>query len=522
MQKRLRPLFAFVGRFRSYVACLWRGNGIISTPHTEDRDNVTSRVFRQIAAIAFGALALTHCAQNPVTGDKDFVLMSEQQEIQMGAKAHQDVLKEYAALDNPALQAYVNEVGQRLAKQSHRPNLEWHFTVVDSPDVNAFALPGGYVYVTRGIMAYLNSEAELAGVVGHEIGHVTARHGVRQQSATTAAGVGAVLGSILVPGMNNQAGATLLQTLAQAWTAGYGRDHELESDRLGAQYLAKSGYNPQAMIEVIGVLKNQELFAAEQAKRNGRQPRTYHGTFDTHPSNDARLKQVVGEAGKYMVANPREGRDDYLQKLVGVYFGDSPDQGVIRNNALLHDKLGLAMQFPQGWKLQNRPDRVVALSPKGDALVELQQGPKNAKPLETLQKGLKLDAGARYDSGNLGGYPAAFAAGAQAGKPVVVAAVVFNNTQYLIAGMAKDRSSYDRERSTLRGAINSFHAITPAERQAARPHTLDLIAAQPGTTMASLARQSPLGTEAESQLRLMNDLYPGGEPKPGQLLKIVQ
>lgn len=480
------------------------------------------RTFRRTAVIGLGALTLTHCAQNPVTGDKDFVLMSEQQEIQMGAQAHQDVLKEYAALNNPALQAYVNEVGQRLAKQSHRPDLKWHFTVVDSPDVNAFALPGGYVYITRGIMAYLNSEAELAGVVSHEIGHVTARHGVRQQSTSTAAGLGAVLGAILVPGLGNQAGATLLQTLAQSWTAGYGREHELESDRLGAQYLAKAGYNPQAMIEVIGVLKNQELFAAEQARREGKKPGTYHGTFDTHPSNDARLKQVVGEANKYAVANPREGRSEYLHKLAGVYFGDSPDQGVIRNNALLHEKLGLAIQFPKGWTVQNRPDRVMAVSPQGDALVELQQGPRNDNPLETLQKGLKLDAGARYDSGNLGGYPAAFAAGAQQGKPVVATAVVFNGTQYLIAGMAKDKPTYSRERNTLRGTINSFHAITPDEKRVARPYVLKLVTAQPGMTMAALAQQSPLGDAAESQLRLMNDLYPRGEPTPGRLLKIVQ
>ncbi len=481
-----------------------------------------TRAFRRIAVIVLGVLTLTHCAQNPVTGDKDFVLMSEQQEIQMGAEAHRDVLKEYAALTNPGLQAYVSEVGQRLAKQSHRPNLPWHFTVVDSPDVNAFALPGGYVYITRGLMAYLNSEAELAGVIGHEIGHVTARHGVRQQSASTAVGLGAVLGSILLPGMNNQAGASLLQTLAQAWTAGYGREHELESDRLGAEYLAKTGYRPQAMIDVIGVLKNQELFAAEQAKRDGRQPRTYHGTFATHPGNDTRLQQVVAAANQYSVANPREGRSEYLQKMAGVLFGDSPDQGLIRNNMLLHEKLGLTLQFPPGWRVQNRPDRVIALSPKGDALVELQQGPRHDRPLETLQKGVRLDGGARYDSGKLSGYPAAFAAGAQQGKPVVVAAVVFNGTQYLIAGMARDKPVYDRERNTLRAAINSFRAITPAERQAARPHVLQLITAQAGTTMAGLARQSPLGVDAESQLRLMNALYPGGEPKPGQRLKIVQ
>jgi predicted Zn-dependent protease len=231
---------------------------------------------------------------------------------------------------------------------------------------------------------------------------------------------------------------------------------------------------------------------------------------------------MVGEANKYTVTLPREGRNDYLQKIAGVYFGDSPEQGVIRNNALLHDKLGLTIQFPSDWRVQNRPDRVVAMSPQGDALVELRQGPKHDRPLETLQQGVKLDAGARYDSGRLSGYPAAFAAGAQQGKPVVVAAVVFNDTQYLIAGLARDKASYERERSTLRAAINSFRAITPAERQAARPHVLQLVTAQPGTTMASLARQSPLGADAESQLRLMNALYPSGEPKPGQRLKIVQ
>ncbi len=482
------------------------------------RTRTPTRIFAAIA----GVLLLTHCAQNPVTGSKDFVLMSEQQEIELGTKAHQDVLKEYPALDNPALQAYVDQVGQRLAQSSHRPNLKWRFTVVDSPEVNAFALPGGYVYVTRGILAYLDSEAELAGVVGHEIGHVTARHGVRQQSTATAVGIGAVLGSILVPGLNNQAGASLLQTLGQALTAGYGRDHELESDRLGAEYLAKTGYSPQAMIEVIGVLKDQELFDAELAKQEGRPPRRYHGTFASHPSNDARLKQVVGEADKYKVENPREGREAFLQKLAGVTFGDSPEQGVVRNNLFMHEKLGLALQFPAGWRVQNRTDRVVALSPKGDALVELRQGPKQGRPLDTLQKGLKLDGGTRYDSGSIGGYPAAFAAGAQRGKPVLVAAVAFNGAQYLIAGMAKDAAVYNRERSTLRASINSFQALDEAQRQKARAYTIRVVKAEPGTTMARLAAQSPLAKHAESQLRLMNDLYPQGEPEPGRLLKVVQ
>lgn len=474
----------------------------------------------RIAATALGALALTHCAHNPVSGGWDVALMSEQQEVQAGAQGHEDVLKTYGAVQNPGLQAYIDEVGQRLAAQSELAQLKWRFTVVDSPDVNAFALPGGYVYVTRGLLAYLNTEAELAGVLSHEIAHVTARHGV-QHGATTAAGPGAALGSLVLPGLDKQAAASLLQTLGQAWTAGYGREHELEADRLGAEYLARAGYSPQAMIDVIGVLKTQEQFTADEARGADQPIRTYHGTFDTHPSNDKRLQQVVAEAQQSAVADAREGRREYLERLAGVHFGDSPEQGLIRGNLLLHEKLGLAMQFPPGWQVQNRPERVVAFNPERDALVELQVGPQHDRPLETLKK-VKLDAGARYDSGELSGYPAAFAAGAQQGKPAVVAAVAFRGTQYVIAGMALDQAAYLRERAALRGAINSFRAMTAAEKRAVRPYVLKIIPAPAGMTMAKLAKKSPLGGGAERQLRLMNGLYPNGEPRRGQLLKIVQ
>ena len=483
---------------------------------------MSSTVVRRVVVAVTGALLLTHCAQNPVSGGKDFVLMSEQQEVQQGAQAHKEVLQEYGVVNDPELQAYVNRIGKGLATKSHRSNLNWHFTVVDSPQVNAFALPGGYIYITRGIMAYLNSEAELAGVVGHEIGHVTARHGVRQQSTATVIGLGAILGSILVPGLNTQAGSTLLQSLGQSLVAGYGREHELEADRLGAEYLARIGYNPQAMVEVIGVLKNQEQYDIQLAKQEGREPRRYHGVFDTHPSNDARLKQVVDEAKKYQVANPVENRDAYLSAMNGTYFGDSPDQGVVRNNALLHEKLGIAVQFPQGWRVQNQPDRAVAINPQGTALVELKPGPKNAQPMDSLQKGLKFDQGARFESGNVNGHPAAFAAGALQGKPVLAAAINYNGIQYLLAALARDANAYNQNRNEMKAAINSFHTLTAEERQRARPHVIRVVKAQPGATMAQLAAQSPLGKSAEAQLRLMNDLYPSGEPKPGQMIKIIQ
>jgi predicted Zn-dependent protease len=473
-----------------------------------------ARVPRRLAVAIAGVLLLSHCARVPVDGGKAIEPLPGQDEIALGAQAHQAVLQEYALLDHPALQAYVDAVGQRLARQSPRANLAWHFTVIDSPDVNAFSLPDGHVYLSRGLLPYLNSEAELAAVIGHEIGHVTARHGLRQRD--TPAGTG--LGSVLAPDADTLADAPLLRTLAQARVTGYGREHELEADRLGAGYLASSGYAAQAMIDAIGALENQAAASRARGVSSG----TYHGIHGSQPKDDARRRRLVGKAGASTAARPLAGGDDYLHKLVGLHVGDSPDQGVIRNNLLLHEQLGLALQFPPGWQVHNRPDRVVATNAEGDALLELQAGPKRGKPLETLQQGVKLDAGARYDSGRLGGFPAAFAAGAQAGKPAVVAAVAFNGSQYLIAGMTRDKSAYERERSALRAAINSFHAITPAEKKAARTYTLQLVTARPGQTMAALARQSPLGADAERQLRLMNGLYPNGEPEPGQLLKIVQ
>ena len=232
--------------------------------------------------IVLAAALLAGCATvtNPVTGQRELTVMDERSEIAEGRKAHEEVLKEYGAYANPRLQAYVNELGQRLAKQSHRSNLEWHFTVVDSPEINAFALPGGYVYVTRGLMAYMDSEADLAGVIGHEIGHVTARHGAQRATRQQTAGLGVlaatILGAVLevkgVGGATDMA-STVSQGVAAGYIASYSRDQETQADRLGADYLARNNYDPKNMIDVIRVLKSQEVFAADTARAEGRKQR---------------------------------------------------------------------------------------------------------------------------------------------------------------------------------------------------------------------------------------------------------
>jgi predicted Zn-dependent protease len=476
-----------------------------------------------LALAALLALSPFGCAENPVSGRQNFVLMSEQDEISAGRKADQEVRQEYSDYDAPALQAYVNRIGQRLAASSHRPHLNYTFSVVDSPEVNAFALPGGYVYITRGIMVYLNSEAELAAVLGHELGHVTARHSVRQMSASTAANLGVMLAGILVPELGGQAGQQLLGGVGQALLSGYGRDHELEADRLGAEYLARTGYDPEAMIEVIGVLKNQELFDAEIAKAEGRQPRRYHGVFATHPSNDTRLQQVVGEAKKFQAAGERKiGKEEFLRLSEGMVVGDSLEQGVVRANLLQHPGLGFGVQFPRDWKVSNKPARVTSASPAGDMAIELAAGKPQGSPEEVLRRVVKADAGARTERLTINALPAATLEGSSQGRPLYAAAIHKGDHAFILLGMAKNAVLRNTLRDAFSATLRSFRQLGADEKAAVRPHRIHLIQATPGMTMASLAEGSPLGRRAESQLRLMNGLYPDGEPTAGQLLKIVE
>ncbi len=469
------------------------------------------------------ALALAGCATNPVTGNPNFVTVSESQEVQIGRTEDPKVREEYGVYDNAPLQQYVNAVGQKLARASHRPGLDYHFTVVDSPEINAFALPGGYVYITRGILAYLNSEAELAAVLGHEIGHVTARHSVQQMSAATATQVGASILQIFVPQASGGLGDTAVNLAGGALLSGYGREHELEADRLGAEYLARTGYDPQAMVKVVRVLKSQELFDAAIARQEGREPRSYHGLFASHPDNDTRLQQVVNEAARLKHANTRIGREEYLHKIDHMVYADSPDQGVVRNNTLYHTGLGLVMRFPQGWRVKNQPQNVTAASPGNNVLIDLRTvGPAKGNPADMLRKIARLGSGSKVTPTTLNGLRAATAHASIQGKPTRIVVVFLGNNAYAIGAQAQNSQAMSRFLPEIEAAQNSFHAITNNERALARPLTLRIITARSGLTFAELARTSPLGKNAAGYLRVINGLYPSGEPVAGQPLKIVE
>ncbi len=468
-------------------------------------------------------LWLTACAINPVSGSPNFVTITESQEIGLGRQYDVEVRKQYHVYDSQDLQDYVNQVGQKLAHNSHRPNISYHFTVLDSTQVNAFALPGGYIYITRGLITYLNSEAELGAVLGHEIGHVTSRHSVQQISAATAANVVVQITSVFLPGMRTAAGSNLTNLLGNALLSGYGREHELQADHLGAVYLARTGYDPEAMVKVLTVLKNQELFDAEIAKQEGREPRAYHGLFATHPDNDTRLKQVVNEAQSISRPDGLENREAFLQRIKGMTFGDSPEQGVIRKGKFYHSELGLALQFPDGWRIQNYADHVQAQSPTNDAGIELRLGKKaEGSPEDYLRKMQWFGSNEEIQSLSINGLPAATTETTSWGKPAKITVIYLNNKAFLVVGSATSRMVFDRYHENINAATMSFHAITEAERGHSKPLTIKIITAKPGVTYAELARTSPLGKNAESYLRLINAQYPSGEPVQGQELKIVE
>lgn len=467
------------------------------------------------------------CAVNPATGGNDLVLMSEENEIALGRKTHKEILQQYSVYDNPQLQAYVSSVGEELAKNSHRNNLIYRFTVLDSKDVNAFALPGGYIYITRGLMAYLNSEAQLAAVLGHEIGHVTARHSVRQYSAAQLTGIGATLASIFIPGMN-QVGGQLMQVLGSALLSGYGRDHELEADKLGAEYAARTNYDAEAMLDVIRVLKNQETFGKIQAKSEGREPQNYHGLFSTHPDNDTRLQEVIAHAKKYQnTTGTKKGEEIYLQKIDGLIFGDNPEQGITRGNHFYHESLNISLAFPSKWNITNLPDKLISTAPQGVATQQmlLEDINKKITPKEFMIQRLGL-AELRNDKPlKIHGLQAhtgiATIKTGDGQRDARITVIYFNNQAYILLGVTKDPKTMSHYDAAFMATANSFHRMTDEEHALATPLRLKIVKSTPKVNFNSLAKQSPLEKYQEEQLRLLNGLYPQGKANSKSLLKTI-
>jgi predicted Zn-dependent protease len=467
-------------------------------------------------ALFTSVLALGACASNP-TGGTNFVLMSERSELEKGKELHEELLKEQQIYQDELLVSYVNRVGQKLASVSHRPELQYTFTVIDSPDINAFALPGGYVYIHRGLVAYLTSEAQLAAVLGHEIGHITARHAVRQQTAgrtsnilSTAVSVASVVAT----------GTSVLGETASlfggALISGYGREMELEADGLGAEYLLRAGYDPNAMVEVIGVLKNHEDF---MKKTSNRAP-AYHGLFATHPRNDTRLQEAVGKVGG--LSNQQLALVDsteFRTSTTGLVIGPTLQNltGADARNRYYQSTLNYTMVLPQEWNRDETLTTLTVSAPdnSGSLKVEAQRLQQLIEPRLFLRETMNIPELQQSEALSQFGLPGYTGIRPDTGERVAV--VYYGQRAFVFTGTAQNP---ELEKAILE-SIRSFRPIARNEGVFANPVQLTWVQADGRTSYAQLARGSRIPEYPEETLRLMNGDYPAGEPQAGEWIKLA-
>ena len=472
-------------------------------------------VARAFPLLISAALVTEGCAVNPATGSRQLMLVSESQEIAMGRDYDKQVVASIGLYPDTALQRWIQQFGARLAATSERPNLPWTFHVVDDPVVNAFALPGGFIYVTRGILAHLNSEAELAGVVGHEIGHVTARHSASQMTKQQLAQVGLAVGAIASPQVGRYAGLAT-QTLGVLFLK-YSRDNERQADDLGLRYMRRVSYDPREMPHVFEMLTR-----VSQAQGGGRVPEW----LATHPDPENRRGRIEQE----IAALPQNfsgvavNRDAYLRRLDGLVFGNNPRDGYFKENQFFHPDLRFRLTFPQGWTTSNGKQAVVAVSPEKDALVEVslakEQTADAAARAFLSQSGFTSGYPVRTSVGGLPAMSAAFAAATESGTLRGTALFVeHGGAVYRLLGYAPE-ARWPAVQAGAEHALQSFARLTDPAALAVEPQRVDIVRLDQRTTIEQLARSRPSPVSAAT-LALLNQVEPQTPLEPGRLVKWV-
>jgi predicted Zn-dependent protease len=471
------------------------------------------------------------CGSNPATGGKNVVLGSWEGEKKTTQKNHQEIVKALGLYDDQATQEYVQIVGARMALASDLPNEEFKFYVIDDEAINAFTTGCCNVYVNRGLLLNLNSEAELAGVFGHEIGHVTARHPARRQTRGMAASLGAMAAAILT---GSNAIGQLANIGAAAWMSGYGRENEMEADRLGLKYMVKAGYNPESIGKVFNVFQAGEKFERQRAAAEGREPRLYHGVFSSHPSPDERAVQAAKGAANIKDAPPTgwvERHDEYLTTINGIAYGSSKAQGIVRDNRFYHADMGITVAFPRGWTIDNMRDRLIAFTPKKDAMMQIMidAKPEKQAPREFLLSKLKGQSVFKGEpltaDGNEG-----YAIVARTGSPIdgglgPVRWVVMYRGQSAFIFAGASRSALDgvpEVDGLIKSTALTLRGLKPSEFPLAEPYRIKVVKATTKTQLSDYAQDMPEDKFKKETLELINAMYPNKEPKSGQLFKIVE
>lgn len=470
-----------------------------------------------LLVVLYSALALLAigCAVNPVTGKRELSLIPESQEIQMGRDADREIVATMGLYPDEAVQAYVGGLGRKLAASSERPNLPWTFRVVDDPVVNAFALPGGFVYVTRGLMTHLNSEAELVAVLGHEVGHVTAKHGVAQASRAQIAQIGLGVGSLLKPGLDELAGIAS-QGIGLLFLK-FGRDDERQADDIGFRYLVRSGYDPRPMAEVFDTLAR-----VSAAQGGGRVP----SWMSTHPAPENRRAWADGKIAASGIDPSRAvvGRDPYLDRVSGMTFGNDPRQGFFKGDTFHHPAFAFRIDFPPGWKTQNRTDAVDAGSPGQDAAVRLSMAaadsPQAALEAFLNQKGIQAGSSWQGDVHGLQAAAREFQTTSGQTKVDGVASFVkLDSRVFQIVGFATETGWRDQG-SAIRASLASFQRLTDPKILAVRPWKVEIVTTKEAMTLQQFAAKYP-GPAPVATVALVNHLDAAARVPAGTKLKRI-
>jgi predicted Zn-dependent protease len=474
---------------------------------------------RKGTCLLFAIVALSvACATNPVTGKKQMSLLSEAEELAIGQQQDAEIRREMGVYDDPNLQRYVNEIGQELARNSHRPTLPWTFTIVDNAAINAFALPGGYIYVTRGLLAYLDDESELAGVLGHEIGHVTARHAAQAYTRQAQANLGLTILSIFVPSTRPFAdlGATGLGVLFLK----HGREAELEADRLGVEYGSGAGYDPSGV----------PRFLATLARVNAMSERGVPNWLSTHPDPGSRVTKAEPVAGKFASSDAKKvNHDQYLERIQGLVFGDNPKDGIVRGSEFLHPLLRIGVKFPDGWELTNTPDAVMAQEPGTQHFMVLQEVEQpRGRSIGDVAIGAMRQAGYSVIDGSMlkingnDAHVGLYRGNARgAGKVMMRAAhVAIGRQLYVVAGFAPEAefTLVDRD---IQPSVQTFRQLSMQEASNVRPNRIDFYVVRRGDSWQSIATRQSKGFVNAATLAIMNDREVSAQPQQGDRVKIV-
>lgn len=476
-----------------------------------------------------GVSSFYGCSRNPVTGKREIILMSKEQELAAGKESHPSIVASMGLYENQNLQAFINEKGKAMAAISHRPDLPYQFFIVDSPVVNAFAVPGGYVYFTRGIMAHFNNEAEFAGVLGHEIGHITARHSARQQTSQILGQVGAVAGMILLP----EAGEAIQQGVGSLMLS-YSRDHETESDKIGVGYSSKIGYDAHQMADFFGTLK-------KLSDASGHIIPTFQST---HPDPGNRQKKVEAWATEYQQQNPGKyviDRNEYLKRIDGIIYGEDPKQGFVEKDMFYHPVLKFQFPIPRNWQSQNSPQQF-QMAPKDGkavAIFTLAQGNSLEEAAQATLKGMGLEAKENQKT-TINGNPALVVVSRQApqqqqqGQPqqqqqrqtaentVQVASwfIQYGGTIYVIHGMSY-LNKFDKYLDDFKQIAGGFRALTDRDKLNREPERIQIKSVQRDGTLRSALEAYRMPADKMKDLEILNGIDLKDQVTRGMLIKTL-